>query len=103
MKSNTHNISKDKNNSCAVFSAIFACKIREATSSILTESAAPLCRSMNRAERESERESKRERGRCVRAVKARSRSRAVVPARDSQSKSKSSLDLSLVAFLKKSR
>ncbi len=31
MKSNTHNISKDKNNSCAVFSAIFACTIREAT------------------------------------------------------------------------
>ncbi len=56
MKSNTHNISKDKNNSCAVFSAIFACKIREATSSILTETAAPLCRSMNRAERERERE-----------------------------------------------
>ncbi len=52
MKSNTHNISKD--NSCAVFSAIFACKIREATSSILTESAAPLCGSMNRAERERE-------------------------------------------------
>ncbi len=48
MKSNIHNISKDKNYSCAVFSAIFACKIREATSSILTESAAPLCRSMNR-------------------------------------------------------
>ncbi len=48
MKSNTHNISKDKNNSCAVFSAIFACKIREATSSILTESAAPLHRSLER-------------------------------------------------------
>ncbi len=56
MKSNIHNISKDKNNSYAVFSAIFACKIREATSSILTESAAPLCRSMNRAERERARE-----------------------------------------------
>ncbi len=54
MKSNIYNISKEKNNSCAVFSAIFACKIREATSSILTGSAAPLCRSMNRAERERE-------------------------------------------------
>ncbi len=63
MKSNTHNISKDKNNSCAVFSAIFACKIREATSSILTESAAPHCRSMNRAERERARE--REGGVCA--------------------------------------
>ncbi len=29
MKSNIHNISKHKNNSCAVFSAIFACKIRD--------------------------------------------------------------------------
>ncbi len=38
MKSNTHNIRKD--NSCAVLSAIFEYKIREATSSILTESAA---------------------------------------------------------------
>ncbi len=82
MKSNTHNISKDKNNSCAVFSATFACKIREATSSILTESAAPLCRSLNRAERERE----QERERCVRAVKARYRAHAAVPARDSQSK-----------------
>ncbi len=63
-----------------MFSAIFACKIREATSSILTESAATLCRSLNRAERE------RERGRCVHAAKARSFSRVVVPARDSQSK-----------------
>ncbi len=36
MKSNTHNISKD--NSCAVLFAIFEYKIREATSSILTES-----------------------------------------------------------------
>ncbi len=60
MKSNIHNISKDKNNSCAVLSAIFACKIREATSSILTESAAPLCRSINRAEREREQERERE-------------------------------------------
>ncbi len=58
MKSNIHNISKDKNNSCAVFSVIFACKIREATSSILTESAAPLCRSMSR-------EREREGGVCV--------------------------------------
>ncbi len=84
-----------------MFSAIFACKIREATSSILTESAAPLCRLLNRAE------SERERGRCVHAVKARSCSHAVVPARDSQSKrqtlSKKSLDLTLVAFLEKSR
>ncbi len=74
MKSNTHNISKDKNNSCAVFSAIFACKIREATSSILTESAAPLCRSMNR-----------EREVCARC-ESKISLRAVVPARDSQSK-----------------
>ncbi len=65
---------------CKKYLAIFACKIREATSSILTESAATLCRSLNRAERE------RERGRCVHAAKARSFSRVVVPARDTQSK-----------------
>ncbi len=65
MKSNTHNISKDKDNSCALFSAIFACKIREATSSILTEIAPPLCRSLNRAEREREQEREQEREREV--------------------------------------
>ncbi len=64
MKSNTHNISKD--NSCAVLFAIFEYKIREATSSLLTESGGGEV--------------------CALAVKARSRSRAVVPARDSQSK-----------------
>ncbi len=62
MKPKTHNISKDKNYSCAVFSAIFACKIREATS-ILTERAALLSRSLNRAERERARE--REGGVCA--------------------------------------
>ncbi len=38
MKSNnTHKIRQDKNNSCAVISAIFACKLREAIISVLTE------------------------------------------------------------------
>ncbi len=41
MKSNTHNISKD--NSCAVLFAIFEYKIREATSSLLTESGGGRC------------------------------------------------------------
>ncbi len=46
MKSNnTHKIRQDKDNSCAVILAIFACKIREAIISLLTEDAAPLRRS----------------------------------------------------------
>ncbi len=56
-----------------MFSAIFACKIRKAISSILTESAAPLSRSLNRAEQS-------ERYVCVPAVKARTRPRAAVQA-----------------------
>ncbi len=43
MKSNnTQKIRQDKDNSCAVISAIFACKLREAIISLLIEHAAPL-------------------------------------------------------------
>ncbi len=53
MKSNnTHKTRQD--NSCAVISAIFACKIREAIISLLTEWSAPLRRSINRADAEKE-------------------------------------------------
>ncbi len=44
-------IRQDKDNSCAVILAIFACKIREAIISVLTERA-PLRRSLNRADAE---------------------------------------------------
>ncbi len=37
-----HYIRQDKDHSCAVISAIFACKLREAIISLLTERAAPL-------------------------------------------------------------
>ncbi len=53
MKSNnTHKTIQD--NSCAVISAIFACKLREAIISLLTENAAPLRCSLNRADAEKE-------------------------------------------------
>ncbi len=53
MKSNnTHKIRQD--NSCAVILTIFACKIREVIISVLTEWAAPLRRSLNRADAEKE-------------------------------------------------
>ncbi len=42
---NTQKIRQD--NSCAVISSIFACKLREAIISVLTERAAPLRRSLN--------------------------------------------------------
>ncbi len=49
MKSNnTHKIRQDKDNSCAGISATFACKLREAIISLLTERATPLRRSLNR-------------------------------------------------------
>ncbi len=52
MKSNnTHNIRQGKDNSCAVISAIFAYKAREAVISVLTERA-PLRHSLNRADAE---------------------------------------------------
>ncbi len=51
MKSNnTQKIRQD--NSCAVISFIFACKLREAIISLLNERAAPLRCSLNRAEKE---------------------------------------------------
>ncbi len=46
----THKLRQDKDKSCAVISAIFACKIREAIISLL----APLRRSLNRADAEKE-------------------------------------------------
>ncbi len=49
-----HNIRQDKDNSCTVISAIFACKLGEAVISVLTEWAAPLRRSLNRADAEKE-------------------------------------------------
>ncbi len=53
MKSNnTQKIRQD--NSCAVISFIFACKLREAIISLLNERAAPLRRSLNRADAEKE-------------------------------------------------
>ncbi len=53
MKSNnTHKIRQDK--SCAMISAIFACKLKEAIISVLTEWAAPLRRSLNRADADKE-------------------------------------------------
>ncbi len=54
MKSNNTHKWKDKDNSCAVILAIFACKLREAIISLLTEWAAPLRRSLNRADAEKE-------------------------------------------------
>ncbi len=51
MKSNnTQKIRQD--NSCAVVSSIFACKLRKAIISLLTEWAAPLRRSLNRVDAE---------------------------------------------------
>ncbi len=65
MKSNnTQKIRQDKDNSCAVISAIFACKIGEAIISVLTERAAPPRRSLNRADAEKELRA------CCRAVSA---------------------------------
>ncbi len=52
----------NKDNSCAVISAILACKIRKATYFCLTESAGPFSRTLNRADTERE----RERGVCAR-------------------------------------
>ncbi len=48
----TSNNTQDKDNPCAVILAIFACKLREAIISLLTEWAAPLRRSLNRADAE---------------------------------------------------
>ncbi len=54
MKSNNNTQDKlrqDKENECAVISAIFTCKLRKAIISVLTEwAAAPLRRSLNRAD-----------------------------------------------------
>ncbi len=53
MKSNnTQKIRQD--NSCAVISSIFACKLGEAIISLLTERAAALRRSLNRPDAEKE-------------------------------------------------
>ncbi len=53
MKSNnTQKIRQD--NFCAVISSIFACKIIKAIISVLTERAAPLRRSLSRADAEKE-------------------------------------------------
>ncbi len=55
MQSNdTRKIRQNKDNSCAVISAIFACKLRGAIISVLTEWAAPLRRSLNTADAEKE-------------------------------------------------
>ncbi len=48
-------LSYDKDdNSCAVISYIFACKLREAIISVLTERAAPVRCSLNRVDAEKE-------------------------------------------------
>ncbi len=53
MKSNnTQNIRQDS--SCAVILAIFGCKLREEIISVLSEQAAPLRCSLNRADAEKE-------------------------------------------------
>ncbi len=87
-ENNTHKIRQD--NLCAVISAIFACKLREEILSLLTEHAAPLRCSLNRADAEKE---LRVRWSCaVAAVPTITETR--------QSLSKKSLDLSLVALKK---
>ncbi len=76
-----------------MISAIFACKLREAIISLLTERAAPLRRSLNRADAEKELLTRW--SRAVAAIPTITETRQIL--------SKKSLDLSLVAFLKKKK
>ncbi len=87
---NTHNIRQDKDNSCAVISA---CKLREAILSVLTERAAPLRCSLNRADAEKE----------LRVCWSRAVAAVPTITETRKSLSKKSLDLSPVAFWENSR